>query len=154
MLLLVKTLVIFSFFCYNILNIALSKWGGKMSRKKIPVKVGDVIVSLLVLAVAAAIFFLSLGDGKASRVVVTVDGEESVYSLFEEREIEVSSNGCELKIVISNGAVRVTESSCPDKVCASSGKISSPGRVIACVPAGVTVKVEGEIDDEIDWIAP
>ena len=116
-----------------------------MSRKKIPVKVGDVIVSLLVLAVAAAIFFLSLGDGKASRVVVTVDGE---------REIEVSSNGCELKIVISNGAVRVTESSCPDKVCAASGKISSPGRVIACVPAGVTVKVEGEIDDEIDWIAP
>ena len=141
-------------FCYNILNIALLKWGEKMSRKKIPVKAGDVIISVLILAVAAVIFFTSLGTSEASQVLIRADGEESVYPLSEDRELLFTSNGIELEIVIKNGSVSVRSSGCPDKVCVASGNKSLPGQVIACVPAGVTVKIEGGTDDEIDWVAP
>lgn len=150
----VKTLVFFLFFCYNILNIALLNWGEKMSRKKIPVKPGDIILCVLILALSAVMFFTLLDGDDPSRVLISYGDESQVFDLFHDREAEITSQGHTLKIRISDGKVSVTESDCPDKVCMASGEISSSSQVIACVPAGVTIKIEGESDEKIDWIAP
>lgn len=123
-----------------------------MSRKKIPFKFGDIVLCTLILTVAAVMFF-TLPNGKAPlHVIVTHENGENVYDLSQDREIEINSHGHRLKVKISDGEVSVIESDCPDKVCEASGKISSPGRVIVCVPAGVTVKLEGS-DENIDWVA-
>ncbi len=125
-----------------------------MSRKKLPIKLGDIILCALILTVAAVIFFTLLDGEEPSRVVIRYGGEQAVYDLSQDFETMITSQGYTLKIKISDGGVSVVESDCPDKVCVASGALSSPSRVIACVPAGVTIKVEGESDEKIDWIAP
>ena len=125
-----------------------------MSRKKIPIKIGDILLCVFILALSAVIFFSLRDTDEPTHAVISCDGEEIVCDLSKDCERWISSNGYTLKVKISDGKVSVIESDCPDKVCRASGEISLPSQVIACVPAGVTVKIEGDSDGNIDWIAP
>lgn len=125
-----------------------------MKCKKLPIKLGDVILCVVILALSGVIFF-TLNDGTdASRAVITYGGETYYYDLSSDRELKIDSRGHSLTVVIEDGEVYVAESSCPDKVCKKSGRISSASGLIACVPAGVSIKIEGGSDEKIDWIAP
>lgn len=125
-----------------------------MTRKKIPFKPGDLVLSGIILAVSALLLFTSYSNTKADRVVITCGDRQSVYSIEKDEQIELSNNGHELTVSIKDGQVSVIASTCPDKLCVADGEKSRPGSVIACLPAAVTVKIEGETDHEIDWIAP
>lgn len=125
-----------------------------MKSVKQSVKVGDILLCVLIFAVSALIFATRFINNDASEVVISYDGKREVYDLFTDRELEISSGGHTLNIVISDGSVRVSDSTCPDKICKASGRISSGGRMIACLPAGVSIKIEGDGDEKIDWVAP
>ena len=60
--------------------------------------------------------------------------------------INVESNGEKLKIVIDSRAVYVEESTCRDGICMKAGRISRPGDSLICVPAAVSVTVNGETE--------
>ncbi len=110
------------------------------------------IVGLLLLAAAISAFFTLSRDAGTTCTIRYGEITETV-SLSGNRVISVQSNGHSLTVVIENGAVSVTESDCPDGVCVNSGTISRAGQAIVCVPAGVTVRVDGNRSDHADIIA-
>lgn len=117
------------------------------------IRIGDVFVILIILIIWAGVFgFRLFGIEEGSEVVVSVDGKESVYSLFEDRIVDIENNGIKLTLVIAKKSVYVKESDCPEKSCINMGKITASGEVIACVPSGVYVKITGEGESEYDLI--
>lgn len=110
------------------------------------------IVGLLLLAAAISACFTLFRD---AGVTCTIRYGETVQtvSLSGDRVIPVQSNGHSLTVVIENGAVSVTESDCPDGVCVNTGTISRTGQAIVCVPAGMTVQIDGNRSDGADMIA-
>jgi len=119
--------------------------------RKLTVSDGLIVGLLLLAAVISACFMLFRDTGTACTIRY---GETSeTVSLSGNRVIPVHSNGYSLTVVIENGAVSVAQSNCPDGVCVNSGSISRAGQAIVCVPAGVTVRIDGNRTDDADIIA-
>lgn len=110
------------------------------------------IVGLFLLAAVISACFTLSGDA-GTTCTIRYGTFTETFSLREDRSIPVFSNGHSLTVVIENGAVSVTESDCPDGVCVDSGTISRTGQAIVCVPAKVTVRVDGSRSDQADIIA-
>ncbi len=110
------------------------------------------IVALTLLAPVFSAFFLFSRDAGTS-CTVSYGPVSETFSLADDRILPVLSNGYALTVVIQNGAVSVTESDCPDGVCVNSGAVSRAGQAIVCVPAGVTVRIDGIRTDDADIIA-
>lgn len=126
-----------------------------MKKKEKIIKIGDVIVIGLLLAVSLCIFLCSLPSRSedVGVAVVTVDGREyGRYPLDTDREIILRQNGYTNIIEIKGGTVRMSSADCPDKSCVSQGQISHGGQVIVCLPARITVTLEGTTG-QIDSIA-
>ena len=99
--------------------------------------------TLLVVGCVGALLLFFLLGGTGEMAVVTVDGEEYArlpLSRDTELVIEGKNGGTNL-LVISEGKVRITEASCPDKVCVHTGHATEV-RSIVCLPNRVTVTVE------------
>ncbi len=103
-------------------------------------------LSLLVLLLLGLLVQRLLFRGEALRAVVEQDGEAvAVLALSEDRELTVeAADGGQNRIEVKDGSVAIVEADCPDKVCVKTGRISEPGGVIACLPHGLIVYVEGE----------
>ena len=96
-----------------------------------------------------------LAQGRISRrnrreltVSISVDGEtveRCALSNYEGGTYE--SRGYTLTVAVENGAVRVSESDCPNQDCVHSGAISRAGQSIVCLPARVAVTLEGAASD-------
>lgn len=108
-------------------------------------------VVVLAMAVVLVLFPLLFSDAGAYLEIVTPE-RTLTYALDEDREIELTSEGVRMTVVIENGAVFVRESSCPDGVCRGSGRIARSGESILCAPAGVKLTVRGGADD-VDFVA-
>lgn len=113
----------------------------------------DFFAVLAVLSLALLLFlrpWQSREDG-TYLIVSTPDGTGE-YRLDEDRELEITSRGITLRIVIRDGAAYVAESTCRDRVCVNSGKLTKGGDSLLCAPAGVRLKVKGGTADA-DFIA-
>ena len=111
----------------------------------------DALVVLAVLALAgllAARPFLAAKTAGELTVSISVDGEtveRCALSAYEGGTYE--SRGYTLTVAVENGAVRVSESDCPNQDCVHSGAISRAGQSIVCLPARVAVTLEGAASD-------
>ena len=117
------------------------------------IKVGDIIVICLILALTAGVFcfrFFGMENGKSA--IVTVNGQSEVYSLQNDREIEIESNGISLVIHIENGSISVEKSTCNGNDCVHVGKISKKNEIIVCAPAEMIIEIEGRGTDDYDHI--
>lgn len=122
-----------------------------------PVKAGDVVIIALVLAAAAALSAVfAFGQPAAAdggfAVISTPDGRTE-YPLCHDAVIPVGGRGHTLTAIIENGGIRVTESDCPDGICVGMGRVSKPGEMIVCVPAGVIITVRGGGAEGFDAVA-
>ncbi len=112
------------------------------------------VAGLLLLGVALT---LALGvnrrDGR--EVVVRVDGEiVARLSLSEERELPIEIDGrIANRLQIADGAVRMIEADCPDKLCVRKGAVRYVGDGIVCLPHRVVVEVAGEDELGLDAVA-
>ncbi len=124
-------------------------------------------VVLLVLGLCSP-FFLRTTQGEASRVIITVDGEQlGNFDLSENRTVAVVESGAEgsgkakLKvleegedpgedvlnlIVIEGGSAKVVQASCKGQDCVKMGSISKSGEVIACLPHKMLISITGDGD--------
>ena len=104
-------------------------------------------VLLLVLSLAARPYFAAKAAGELT-VEVTVDGEtieRCALSAYTGGTYE--SRGYTLTVAAENGAVRVSESDCPNQDCVHSGAISRAGQSVVCLPARIAVTLEGAAAD-------
>ena len=115
-------------------------------QKKITICDGAVFVSVLILFIASCFFFFRQ-DQSADHFTVRTPDSVTTYSLREDRVFFVESCGITLQITVDGGSVSVTESSCPDKICVTTGKISSVGQSVVCIPARVVIRIIGEEDE-------
>lgn len=118
--------------------------------------IGDIIVTLAAVLIAI-LFLLPHGfrdSGDEYTVLIKTDTEESVYELSTNRTVSVHSSGYDITVEIKDNAVRVADSSCPDRICVSSGWVRSPSRPIICAPAKVLIRIQsGGGDTDADCIA-
>lgn len=118
---------------------------GIVSRK---LKLGDAFAVLFVLIMALLITLLLPSQKNADTVHITTDENVYTYSLYEDRQIELTENGIELTVVIENGSVYVKESTCRDGICTSHGKINGKGCIV-CLPARVVIETDSKEVDAI-----
>ena len=110
-------------------------------------------VLLLALGLGARPYFAAKSAGffarDAMNVIKSVSDGETVercaLSNYEGGTYE--SRGYTLTVAVENGAVRVSESDCPNQDCVHSGAISRAGQSIVCLPARVAVTLEGAASD-------
>lgn len=113
-------------------------------------KVGDwmVLAATWLAALVLGLAFL-LGD-RGGTAVVTTPTETVTLPLSQDTvRTFAGRDGIAVTVEVANGAVRFTDSACPDRVCVHSGALSRRGACAACVPAGITVTVSangGEVD--------
>ncbi len=107
----------------------------------------DILVFLFVILLAAALLLLGIGEKESSTLCVTVDGKETLYSLDEDFTTELEGSGIKLTLTVKDGQAYISKSSCDDKICVSSGKISRTGQIIVCAPAKISIKIIGNGGD-------
>lgn len=105
----------------------------------------DLILLAAVLAVSCLLFFFwrLVLSAPAARADVSVDGQTVLQlDLSEDRVLTVDGwNGGTNTITVKDGAVSVTEASCPDHVCIRTGAISRAGETIVCLPNRLVITV-------------
>ena len=116
---------------------------------------GDAFVIFFVLLLSiliGVIFFVQTGNDEGSVAVVYQDGKKvQELPLKQDAEILVQ-NKYTNKIVVKEKEVAIVESDCPGMDCVHSGWLSGKGRSLVCLPNRVEIRIEGEIDSEVDFI--
>ena len=112
----------------------------------------DFVIAAAVLLLGLSIWlFPFFKDGSEDlRLSVITDGQENIYSISENRELSITSNGYALTIIVENGEAFVKHADCPDKHCVKMGRISKEGEAVLCVPAEVVLRLISEKGENID----
>jgi hypothetical protein len=115
---------------------------------------GDkILILILVLSGIFSFFLIELFTYPGKFALVSVNGEQKYRkSLAVDEVFTLSGPIGEAKVEISQGAVRILEADCPQKLCVLQGKIQNVGEIIVCVPNKVSIWIEGRRKNELDAI--
>lgn len=106
----------------------------------------DVIFILVILLIS--VLFLCLRHFSSSNVSarIYVSGElvESVDLSEVKEPYDIPLLDGKVTLSVEPGCIYFKDSDCPDKLCVSGGKLTSPGDSAACVPERVVISVVGE----------
>ena len=73
---------------------------------------------------------------------VTVDGKVwGVYSLSEERTLQIDTARGSNTLRIEGGRAWMSEADCPNRDCVEKGAVSKTGQIILCLPHTLSVTV-------------
>lgn len=113
----------------------------------------DWILITVILCVAGLTVLVHtfIGGAGTNRVIVKIEGAiEGIYSLSEDREIEL--NGGTNLLQIKNGQASMLEADCPDQLCVHQKPVSLNHESIICLPNKVVVEVESSANREFDAV--
>ena len=116
---------------------------------------GDVVVISFVIMLAiliGVVFWMKTGTEPGNVVVVYQEGEKvQEISLDKDTEVLIE-NYYTNKLIVRDKKVAIVESDCPGMDCVHSGWISGKGRSLVCLPNRVEIRIEGDVDSEVDFI--
>lgn len=114
----------------------------------------DGLVVLLVLALAAGCAAATWsGSAEDLTAVVSIDGEEvDRFAPDGSGEHVYEAGGYTLHVVETEEGVRVASSDCPTQDCVHTGSISRSGQSIVCLPARLSVVLEGGSGPDVDVV--
>ncbi len=107
-------------------------------------KKADIIPIAAVIAAAVILAFALVPRG-ADTVRISCENAVYEYPLSENRQIELYENGINLTVLIRDGKVSVTNSTCRDQICVH----THTGNIV-CMPARVVITVG---DGDYDYVA-
>ena len=113
----------------------------------------DLILILIILCVIGLTFLIRtyIGGSDANRAVIKVNGAiQGVYSLSEDKEIEINEGTNILRI--KNGEADMVKADCPDQLCVNQKPVSKNHESIICLPNRVVVEVESKEESEYDAV--
>ena len=102
------------------------------------------VCGLLVFAVLFFAGYRFLNRGESSVAVVSVNGQ-TLYELPLNQDAALIIEGVDggtNHLVIKDGAVSITEASCPDKICVREGAKREKGEAITCLPNKVIITIK------------
>lgn len=113
------------------------------------IKKADIVLCIAIIVVGLFVSWYSLSASQTgNEVVITADGEIfGIYSLSENREIDVGHQGHSNHITIKAGKVSMTSSSCENQICVHTGAISETKDSIACLPNKVIIQIRSDSND-------
>lgn len=120
-------------------------------------RIGDIFIYTFLI-----FFFLILiskiknfKDVKGEKAEIWINGKlEYVYPLQKEEKnifVDTEIGGCNIQF--KDYMVRVTSSNSPLKIAVKQGFIKSPGEVIIGIPDRLVIKITGDSEENIDFIA-
>ncbi len=113
----------------------------------------DWILIAVILCVAGLTVLVHtfIGGAGTNRVIVKIEGAiEGIYSLSEDREVEI--NGGTNLLKIKNGEASMSWADCPDQLCVHQKPVSLNRESIICLPNKVVVEVESSGNREFDAV--
>ena len=116
----------------------------------------DIIFAAGIMLAALLIFVcMQLGNQKeGASIRITIDGSEyGVYSLNDDKIIDLDGEFGHNQIVIQNGEAYMKEADCPDQICVRHKAISKSGESIVCLPHKVVVEISSEEEQDVDIVA-
>lgn len=119
---------------------------------KVTIKPLDVLIILGLLSAAIASFFLGTESSPGNRLVVENRGETILSApLSEDRDFTLQGPLGKSLLSVKGGKVHMISSPCPRKACMGMGGISQAGEMIACVPNGLIIRIEGKERGKKDY---
>ena len=121
-------------------------------------KPADALVGLAVMLLGAALIFSAPDSGQSGQLtaVTSIDGQvtESVrLSTLKSSETRtLTANGYTLTLILSPDGAEIAHADCPTQDCVHTGKITRPGQSIVCLPARISVVLEGSGDGGVDAV--
>lgn len=112
----------------------------------------DLICILVIVLITAFCVLIQFNNDKDLVAVVRVKGEtvdKVELSTLNESLTKTYEGDLEVSIEFSNNSARVLNSQCPDKLCVHTGVLNKIGESSVCLPAKVSVTIEGE-DTSVD----
>jgi hypothetical protein len=97
------------------------------------------------IAVSVVLGGLARAPHDRGAVAVVTVGREQVAALPLDQDVDTVVRGRhgDVHLAVRDGAVRVTSSSCRNKVCVGMGSKRRRGEIIACVPNELVVRIVG-----------
>lgn len=107
------------------------------------------LAAAVVIFIAAAVSAVLLRRPSDKSYAAIIQDGKTLYTIdlasSEDRQIRIDSHGGGYNIVeISGGTIRISEADCPDKTCINTGKLTSEGVPIVCLPHKLVVKLVDE----------
>lgn len=119
------------------------------------IKRNDIVLIALLIAAAlilSVVLFLNKTDG--DKVTVKVNNELiGTYSLNEDMTLKIGDNNSYNILVIKDNTAKITEATCPDKLCVNQKAISYDLESIICLPNKVVVEIISEEESNNDSVA-
>ncbi len=99
---------------------------------------------LVLVLLLSAVFFLTRREGSFAAVIQ--NGKETArYSLREEREIPIRTEGTVTHLlVIRAGEAEILQADCPDQICVNHRAVSKVGETVVCLPRKLVIKIVDE----------
>jgi hypothetical protein len=118
------------------------------------IKIADfILIVLLILAGVISSFYLYGNKYKNKKVIVELSGKTyGIYDLNKNTIINLKGQYSDVKINIENGYVFVSESKCPQKLCIKMGRKNKVNDVIVCIPNRLIIRIEGEEENNFEFI--
>ena len=116
---------------------------------------GDAVVifACMMLAVLIGVLFVrTTGTDKGETVVIYQEGNKVQEISLHENTVILIENSYTNKVMVKDKKVAIVESDCPGMDCVHSGWISGKGRSLVCLPNRVEIRIEGEMESEVDFI--
>ena len=115
-------------------------------------KWGDYIVfaAIAVMIVGMFIWGIIPNDNETLVAEISLEGEIThIINLDENQEILFHDG--DVRIIVEEKKIRFIQSDCPDLVCVNTGWLKSKGRIAACLPNRILIKIIG-FSDEVDVV--
>ncbi len=107
------------------------------------VRVWDIVLIAALIGACFLMWFFPKQPG--GEAVISQDGVVLAVLDLTRDQTYTFSDGT--SVIAEKGKVWVQSPTCPDRVCAAMGKISTSGQVILCVPNRISVEIRGgEVD--------
>ncbi len=109
------------------------------------IKKADIVLFIVIVVLGGLISWWSLaGSITGEKVLISADGRDyGIYSLAEDRTIDVTIDDHTNHITIKDGVVSMTYSTCKNQVCVNTGAISQTRDAIVCLPNKIVVEIVG-----------
>lgn len=102
-----------------------------------------VILAVVICIVWITVQKSTMHHGKFAEIRISGTLAEKL-ELDKNTKIQIhGQNDIDIVVVTENGFVYAEKSGCPDKICVKTGKISSVGEQIVCLPARVVIEITG-----------
>lgn len=121
--------------------------------EKLQFRKGDLVAIAAVLALAFAVMLCFLpGDAVSSSTAeIYLNGDlVRTVDLTKDQTFEISDRYCNV-IRVESGAIFIVQSDCPGQDCVHSGRISTGGRILVCLPNGLEIRIVSG-DTDVDFV--